>query len=398
MHATRISARGTRITGKDTEALIHEDSVKAFVPYPLPPTEPELRLDDALHRLLAQANHALGKLDGVAALSAQPDLDLLIYSYARKEAVLSSQIEGAQSSLSELLLFEVEQAPGVPIDDVRETLNYLHALDAGIAKVRTGELPISNRLIRDAHGQLLASTRGSSKLPGDFRRSNVWLGGVRPRDARFVPPPWQEVQSLMGELEKFINDEEPIGPLVKAALAHAQFETIHPFLDGNGRVGRLLVALILSVEGVLEQPMLYLSLYFKQHRDLYYDALQRVRTEGDWEGWIRFFLGGVIEVSNDAVGTAKRIISLVENDRGKVLTLSRAASATPLVFEYASRKVFVSPGRVSAELDISQSSTNAAIMRLADAGILYEITGKKRNRLFCYSEYLAILNEGAQPL
>src|SRR3954467_6338093 len=274
------------------------DGYAAFVPAPLPP-DPPLRIDSRLQSLLDEANQALGRLDAVTLLL--PDPGQFLYSYIRKEAVLSSQIEGTQSSLSDLLLFENEAAPGVPLDDVEETSNYIAAMSHGLKRIESGELPLSNRLLREIHERLMAGVRGGEKAPGEFRRTQNWLGGTRPGNARFVPPPAHEVTVAMSDLEKFLHGPTPI--LLKAALAHVQFETIHPFLDGNGRVGRLLITLLLCAEEVLQQPLLYLSLFFKQHRDAYYDHLQRVRTDGAWEGWLEFFLEGVVTVASSATNT-----------------------------------------------------------------------------------------------
>ena len=297
------------------------EGYSAFVPAPLPP-DPPIRIDPRTQDLLDEANQALGRLDGVTLLLSDPGQ--FLYSYVRKEAVLSSQIEGTQSSLSDLLLFENEAAPGVPLDDVEETSNYIAAMNHGLQRIESGELPLSNRLLREVHALLMSGVRGGDKAPGEFRRSQNWLGGTRPGNARFVPPPATEVMAAMSDLEKFLHDDpDPTPILVKAALAHVQFETIHPFLDGNGRVGRLLITLLLCSEKVLQQPLLYLSLYFKQHRDAYYDHLQRVRTEGAWEDWLAFFLEGVIAVAArqrkplDASGgwssmIAKRSTALVE--------------------------------------------------------------------------------------
>jgi Fic family protein len=280
------------------------DGYSAFIPAPLPP-KPPLRIDAAMQALFDEANQALGRLDGVTLLL--PDPGQFLYSYIRKEAVLSSEIEGTQSSLSDLLRFENEAVPGVPIDDVEETINYVAARH-GLQPIDSGELPLSNRLLREVHARLMAGVRGGERAPGEFRRSQNCLGGTPPGNARFVPPPPHEVPGAMSALEKFLHDDpEPTPILVKAALAHVQFETIHPFPDGNGRVGRLLITLLLCAEKVLQQSLLYLSLYFKQHRDAYYDHLQHVRTEGAWEEWLAFFLEGVIGVANSAIITARRI-------------------------------------------------------------------------------------------
>ena len=308
----------------------------AFVPAPLPP-DPPLRIESRLQTLLDEANQALGRLDAVTVLL--PDPGQFLYSYVRKEAVLSSQIEGTQSSLSDLLLFENAAAPGVPLDNVEETSNYIAALNHGLNRIESGGLPLSNRLLREVHARLMRGVRGGDRAPG-FRRSQNWLGGTRPGNARFVPPPASEVEPAMSDLEKFLHSEGPI--LVKAALAHAQFETIHPFLDGNGRIGRLLITLVLTSERVLQQPLLYLSLFFKQHRDTYYDRLQAIRTEGAWEQWLEFFLEGVIAVAGSATDTARQIRQLIEYDRNTIHALGRGAASALRVHELAGRRVVLS--------------------------------------------------------
>src|SRR3712207_4346079 len=298
------------------------DGFWAFHPKPLPP-DPPLRVDAALQRLLDEANQALGRLDGVTLLL--PDPDLFLYSYIRKEAVLSSQIEGTQSSLSDLLLFENDEAPGVPLGDVRETSNYIRAMTHGVESIRQGRLPLSTRLLREVHALLLEGGRVGETSRGEFRRTQNWLGGTRPGNARFVPPPWPVVSPAMSDLEKFLHEDgSPI--LVRAALSHGQFETIHPFLDGNGRVGRLVITLLLFSEGVLAKPLLYLSLYLKKHRDAYYDHLQRIRIDGDWEGWVAFFLEGVVEVAQSATETTQRILQMLDRDRSAIHALGRGAA------------------------------------------------------------------------
>src|SRR6202453_4641845 len=312
------------------------DGYWAFRPNPLPP-DPPLHVDVAMQTLLDRANQALGRLDGVTLLL--PDPDQFIYTFVRKEAVLSSQIEGTQSSLSDLLLFEHDAAPGALREDTEETAHYIAALDHGLAQIAApGAPPLSARLLREVHRRLLQTGRGADKTPAESRRDQTWLGGPRPSAARFVPPPWQEVTAAMGALEKFIHDDpNPTPVLVKAALAHAQFETIHPFLDGNGRVGRLLITLLLCSEGVLSRPLLYLSLHFKRNRDSYYEHLQRVRTDGTWEDWLRFFLEGVIEVAESTTLTTQRIVAMVENDRQKIHTARRGAAAAHRVHDRATR-------------------------------------------------------------
>ena len=375
--------------GRVVEVQSGSDGYSAFVPAPLPP-DPPLRIDADLQDLLDAANQALGRLDGVTLLL--PDPGQFLYSYIRKEAVLSSQIEGTQSSLSDLLLFENEAAPGVPLDDVEETSNYISAMSHGLHRIESGELPLSNRLLREVHERLMAGVRGGDKAPGEFRRSQNWLGGTRPGNARFVPPPPTEVVPAMSSLEKFLHDDpEPTPILVKAALAHVQFETIHPFLDGNGRVGRLLITLLLCAENVLQQPLLYLSLYFKQNRDAYYDHLQRVRTEGAWEEWLVFFLEGVIAVAGSATETARRMRALVEADRASVHGLGRGAASALRVHELAGHRIVLSATRTASELGLSVPTVNAALGRLEQAGILREVTGRRRGRLFVYDAYLSLL-------
>jgi Fic family protein len=364
----------------------------AFYPRPLPP-DPPIEIDGELQGLLDQANQALGRLDGVTLL--MPDPDQFLYTYVRKEAVLSSQIEGTQSSLSDLLLFEADAAPGVPMSDARETSNYIAAMNHGLEKIHSGELPLCNRLFREAHALLLRSGRGSDRAPGQFRREQNWIGGNRPALARYVPPPWQEVEPAMAKLERFLHDEPERTPiLVKAAVSHAQFETIHPFLDGNGRIGRLLITLLLVAEGVLNRPLLYLSLYLKQNRDDYYDHLQRIRTEGAWEPWLRFFLEGVVEVAESTTGTTRHLVHMIERDRQTIHGFGRAAATALRVHDLASRFVVFRPTTAARLLKLSDPPVYGAVRRLEDSGILREVTGRQRGKLYVYDEYLARLNEG----
>lgn len=367
----------------------------AFYPKPLPPS-PALTMDAGLQRLLEKANQALGRLDGITLLL--PDPDQFIYTYVRKEAVLSSQIEGTVSSLSDLLLFEADEAPGVPVTDARETANYLKAINYGLDQIETETLPICNRLLRDMHNRLLASGRGAEKGPGEFRREQNWLGGSRPEHARYVPPPWQEVEPAMAQLEKFLHDEvkgaEPTPVLIKAAIAHAQFESIHPFLDGNGRLGRLLITLLLVAEGVLKRPLLYLSLYLKQNREAYYDYLQRIRSHGAWEEWLSFFLEGIIEVAEATTATTKSLVEMIERDRQMIHGFGRSAFTALRVHDLASRVVVLRPPAAATALGLSDPPVYAAVRRLEEAGILREVTGRQRGKLYVYDEYLARLNEG----
>jgi Fic family protein len=325
-----------------------------------------------------------------------PDPELFLYSYVRREAVLSSQIEGTQSTLTQLMVFELEDRPGVPAKDVVEVSNYVAALEHGVARLQQG-FPLSNRLIREMHDVLLSRGRGSNKDPGEFRRSQNWIGGTRPGNAHFVPPPHHLVPECMAALERFLHDENnPYPSVLKAALAHVQFETIHPFLDGNGRIGRLLIAFILHHDGILSRPLLYLSLYFKRHRDTYYRLLDRVRTEGDWEAWVDFFLEGVRDTAGNAVATARRLIALFEADQQKVQPLGRSASSTLRVFQAFKERPLLTVNRISESTGLSFPAANQAVARLEALGIVCEITGRRRERVYAYDQYVAILNEGAE--
>jgi len=390
------SPRANPRAGRYLLAQDGPDGFWAFHPRPLPP-RPPLRVDAVLQRLADRANQALGRLDGVTTLL--PDPDRFIYSFARKEAVLSSQIEGTRSSLSDLLLFEQAGVPAVPREDAEETANYIAAMNHGIAAIeRPGAPPLSARLLREVHGILLRSGRGSHQSPGRFRRSQNWVGGSSPGTARFVPPPWPEVVPAMGALERFLHDDPEATPvLIKAALAHVQFETIHPFLDGNGRVGRLLITLLLCAEGVMRRPLLYLSLHFRQHREAYYDLLERVRTEGDWEIWLRFFLEGVVEVAESTTDVVRRLVALVERDRRAIHGLGRGAATAHRVHDLATQFVIIGPGWAAKRLGLSEPAVYAAVARLERAGVLREVTGRQRGRLYAYDAYLEVLNEGTEP-
>jgi len=372
------------------------EGYSTFIPNPLPPLPP-LDITPRLQGLLDRANQALGRLDGVTLLL--PDPDQFLYSYIRKEAVLSSQIEGTQSSLSDLLLFENDSAPGVPEADAQETFNYIEAMNHGLRRIQGDELPLSLRLLKEVHARLLAGARGADKTPGEFRTTQNWIGGTRPGNARFVPPPPHEVMQAMGALELFLHDDPVQTPLlVKAALAHAQFETIHPFLDGNGRVGRLLITLLLCSEGVLSRPLLYLSLYLKRNRDTYYERLQSVRTEGAWELWLEFFLEGVVEVAESATITAQRIIHMVERDRQKLHGLGRGSPTALRIHDFVVRFIITSVQRAAEFLKLSEPTVSHGVKRLEQVGILREVTGRRRGRLYVYDEYLGLLSEGTTEL
>jgi Fic family protein len=361
------------------------------VPSALPP-EPPLVFAGPLQPALESATLALGRLDGVASLL--PDPSLLLYSYVRKEAVLSSQIEGTQSSLSDLLLFELDEAPGVPLGDVTEVSNYVAALDHGLARLREG-FPLSNRLIREIHGVLLSRGRGSGKDPGEFRRSQNWIGGSRPGNAAFVPPPHDAVSDCMAALERFLHaDDDDLPVLVRAGLAHVQFETIHPFLDGNGRVGRLLITLLLCHAGVLRDPLLYLSLYLKEHRRIYYELLDRVRRDGDWEAWLLFFLEGVRTTAEGAVSTAVRLTEVFASDRARIEPVGRRAGSALRVHEAMKARPIASMTDVRRTTGLSFPAVSSAMDLLTELRIVRELTGKRRNRVFAYDAHLSILNEG----
>ncbi len=390
----RDASVASRLGRRIVISTVGSETVRAFVPPPLPP-DPPLRLDD-LHRKLDEANQALGRLDGMTSIL--PDSSLFLYMYIRKEALLSSQIEGTQSSLSDLLLYENNEAPGVPLDDVQVVSNYVAAMEHGLRLLRDG-LPLSNRLIQEVHGVLLRHGRGANKQPGEYRRSQNWIGGSRPGDAVYVPPPHDRLSDLTGDLEAFIHNEDINLPiLIKAALVHVQFETIHPFLDGNGRLGRLLITFLLCMEGTLREPMLYLSLYFKTHRSRYYALLQRVRESGDWESWLEFFVDGVKETSVQATDTIKQVLQLFETDRKKIEGLGRAAASALRVYQHMQSDPIMSVPTAAMELNMSAPVVRKAVNHLIDLGIVREITGKRRNRVFAYSSYMNILSQGSDPI
>jgi len=381
--------RGT--TGQYETTIVGGESVRAFIPSALPPIPP-LHLAGDTQRLLEGAVLAVGRLDGVA--THLPDVPLFLYAYVRKEAVLSSQIEGTQSSLSDLLLFEMNEAPGVPLDDVTEVSNYVAALEHGLSRLREG-FPLSNRLFREVHAVLLSRGRGSGKAPGEFRRTQNWIGGTRPGNAAFVPPPHTAVPQCMKAFEKFLHARnDGVSKIVRAGLAHVQFETIHPFLDGNGRVGRLLITLMLCDAGVLREPLLYLSLYLQQHRATYYELLDRVRRDGDWEAWMEFFLEGVRATATGAVETSQRLAGMFVADRGLISSRGRMAASALRVHEALKARPITSIAAVSRASGLSFPTASSATRLLVDLGIARELTGKRRNRLFAYDRYLKTLNEG----
>ncbi|RLA62064.1 MAG: Fic family protein [Epsilonproteobacteria bacterium] len=368
-------------------------SFKTYIPSPLPPIPP-LDLSD-LYPLLDRASSALGRLDGMSMVL--PDPSLILYMYVRKEAVLSSQIEGTQSSLSDLLLFETEEAPGVPIDDVTEVSCYVSAMNHGLKRLE--KLPLSLRLIREIHAKLMNNSRGGNKNPGEFRKTQNWIGGSSPEYARFVPPPPNVLMECLDNLEKFLYDEKTKLPaLIKAALIHVQFETIHPFLDGNGRLGRLLITFVLCNEGLLKQPLLYLSLYFKANRQNYYDYLQLVRETGDWEAWIKFFLNGVTETANQATETAQNIMDLFKKDRSKIEISGKSTATVLTIHSYMQEHPISNTTKIKGAFNISLPTILRGLKTLETLGIVKEITGKDRHKIFVYQDFLQILNQGTDAI
>lgn len=381
-------------TGQFITTTVGGEHVRAFVPAPLPP-KPPLDLKP-LYGLIEEANRTLGKLEGITSIL--PDTPLFLYMYIRKEALLSSQIEGTQSSLSDLLLYESDEAPGVPLDDVQEVTNYVAAMTHGLQRLRGG-FPVSLRLIREIHEILLTKGRGSSKQPGEFRRTQNWIGGSRPGNAVYVPPPPNRLMECLGELEKYIHLQEPDLPLlIRVALIHVQFESIHPFLDGNGRVGRLIITFLLCAAGVLTEPTLYLSLYFKTHRQQYYALLDGVREKGGWLAWLEFFLRGVKETSEQAAETARQILVLFDKDRATIEQLGRASASALRVHQYLQTKPILSVPEAVKALKLSAPTVRKSVGHLVDLNIAQEISGRQRGRLFVYKAYLDILNQGTAPL
>jgi Fic family protein len=379
-----------RPSGRFLTTSVAGEKVRAFVPDALPPSQSSLDLASLLGPLTG-AERALGRLDGITLLL--PSQDLFLYMYARKEAVLSSQIEGTQSTLADLLRFETDAQAGTPFNDVREVSNYVDAMMYGLDRLRA--LPLSLRLIREMHARLLQGARGSALDPGEFRRSQNWLGGTRPGDAQFVPPPVAELDRCLAELEAFMHEDvSGLPPLVKAGLLHVQFETIHPFLDGNGRMGRLLITLYLCVQGGLTSPLLYLSLYFKTHRTEYYRLLQDVRERGAWREWLVFFLRGVEETATQAFMAATRIVQLFEEDRARITAESERAGSALRVHAGLQRHPFSTTAQLVVESGLSEPTVNATLGDLIGLGIVEEVTGRRRGRVFGYRQYLAILGEG----
>jgi Fic family protein len=379
------------LTGHYTPAIAGGVACSAFVPAPLPPTPP-LAIDDKLQARINQAMLALGRLDAISTLL--PDAHLFLYSYIRKEAVMSSQIEGTQSSLSDLMLYEMEGVPGVPMDDVQEVSCYVTALNLGIQRIREG-FPISHRMLTELHRALMTSGRGANRSPGEFRKSQVWIGGHRPDEATFVPTPANELANAWAELERFINDlPAATDPLIKAALSHVQFETIHPFMDGNGRIGRLLIPLILLQANIIHEPLLYLSVFFKKHRQVYYERLNQVRLSGNWEAWLLFFVDAVAETANQAVATAQQLNAIRTTDKARLTHLGRQSGSASLVLDALFEHPVASINKLIEQTGLTAATIGKTLEALQQTdGMVKEITGQKRNRVFAYTAYIEILNQ-----
>ena len=374
-------------------SVVAGEHYNSYIPKPLPPKPP---IDFvSFYQLNDQAATALGRLDGIRYVL--PDPSLFLYMYVRKEALLSSQIEGTQSSLSDLFLFENDETANAPTDDVSEVSSYINAMNYGLERLK--ELPLSLRLLCEIHKKLMDNARGNNKQPGEFRTSQNWIGGTRPGNASFVPPPPERLMECLDSFEKFLHDENVKLPiLIKVALAHVQFETIHPFLDGNGRLGRLLITFTLCAEGILKDPLLYLSLYFKTNRREYYNHLQSVRETGDWEAWIKFFLEGVIETANQATETAINIISLFEKDNLTIQSSGKLNASILTIHNYLQRNPISTIRKIEASCTLSFPTISRNLATLEELGIVKETTGKERHKIFVYKEYMDILSQGTEPL
>jgi len=383
-----------RITGRYERTLAGSEEVLAFVPLPLPPREPALDLDDQIGKRLRAAEHALARLDLAGEMV--PSVDWFIYAFVRKEAVISSQIEGTQATLIDLLTFEAEHETA-PDAEVEEVCNYLEALSYARTELAKADgLPLSMRLLNEAHRRLMHGARGATKQPGEVRSSQNWIGGSRPGNAVYVPPPVQSLPDLLGDLEKYLHARDELPALVRIGLAHVQFESIHPYLDGNGRIGRLLIALLLEQWGLLKSPLLYLSLFFKRHRDEYFRRLTAVRTEGDWEGWTDFFLDGIATIADEAVASARELFAVVTMDRARVLAQDTTSVSAVRLFELLPKHPIITVAAAMKLIETSKPTATRAIETLAAAGILVETTGKKRDRSFAYQAYIDRLRIGTE--
>jgi Fic family protein len=384
----------SRTTGDTQRTTVGEEEVLAFIPFALPPANPPLVLDAGRSERLRTAEHALARLD--LAGDMVPSLDWFIYAFVRKEAVLSSQIEGTQATLIDLLTFEAEERAR-PNADLEEVCNYLDALAYARGEISKPDgLPLSTRLLNETHQRLMRGVRGAEKTPGEVRRSQNWIGGTRPGNAAYVPPPPHALPEALSAFEKYLHTGNSLPPLVRAGLLHAQFETIHPYLDGNGRIGRLLITLLLEHWRLLAKPLLYLSLYFKQHRDEYYRRLSAVRTDGDWEAWTDFFLDGVATTADEAVASARELFTLVTRDRARLLQHPSTSVGAIRLFEVLPRHPLVTVGSALKLLETSKPTATRAIDALVNAHVLVETTGRKRDRWYSYRGYLDLLRVGTE--
>jgi Fic family protein len=386
--------RMKRTTGRYERTIAGNEAVQAFVPSALPPQDPEIKIDGQLAERLRTAEHALARLD--LASEMVPSLDWFIYAFVRKEAVISSQIEGTQATLIDLLNFEAEHEVE-PDADVEEICNHLDALVYARKELAKSDgLPLSMRLLNGAHQRLMHGARGATKQPGEVRQSQNWIGGSRPGNAIYVPPPAQALPSLLGDFEKYLHAADNLPPLVRVGLAHVQFESIHPYLDGNGRLGRLLIALLLEHWGLLKAPLLYLSLFFKRHRAEYFRRLTAVRTEGDWEGWTDFFLDAVATIADEAVTSARELFAVVTLDRARVLAQDTTSVSAARLFELLPNHPIITVATAMTLIETSKPTATRAVETLIAAGILVETTGKKRDRSFAYQTYVDGLRIGTE--
>ena len=385
-----------RVTGTCRITVVGGEKVRAFVPYPLPPREPPLRIEGKLSDLHAEAAAAVGRL--AVAGTMVPSANWFLYGFVRKEAVVSSQIEGTQATLEDVVAYEATHEPGEPAD-VNEVCNYVEALSFARAEIAKAKgLPLCMRLLCQAHARLMRGERGAEQQPGTVRISQNWIGGTRPGNARFVPPAPNVVPKALAALEKWIHRKDALPPLVRAGLAHVQFETIHPFLDGNGRIGRLLITLLVEHWGLLESPLLYVSLAFKRHRREYYRRLAAVRTKGGWEGWSAFFLKCVREAANDGVNAARRLFTLLGDGRRAVVDHPATTITTVRLFELLPEHPMITLPSAMKLLDTTKPTAQKAIDALCKAGILREITGRRRDRVYAYQAYLDVIAENTDPI
>jgi Fic family protein len=386
-----------RIVGTYEQTNTAGETVNAFVPVPLPPSNPPLDMNAELSALLQCAEAGVSRLK--LAGSIVPSLDWLLYSFVRKEAIVSSQIEGTQSTLVDLLMYEaVGKENTLDDSDVVQVCNYVDALQYARKQMRSKNgLPLSMRLLNEAHRRLLKNVPGAYRAPGEIRRSQNWIGGTRPGNAVYVPPPPHLLNDLLGSLEKYIHTEDSLHPLIRAGLSHVQFETIHPYQDGNGRIGRLLITLLLEHWKVLSSPLLYLSLYFKRHRTEYYRRLDAVRIDGDFEGWLKYFLEGVAVIAEETVATTQKLFTQIGTDRTKVLSGRSISVAGIRLFELLPAHPIITVAKAVKLLKTTKPTATKAVTGLVDSGVLVETTGRRRDRAFSYENYLNLLRAGTEP-